>query len=205
MKVFNDVCEKRQNDIENSMKVIKDEFESVKLLVTDLTKLNVPDIKEEVTSLKTTFADIVSKNVIGSAGLGSVGGVNQFAEIDRKVQTELTEALEREKRRNNLIIAGLTDTDDSSVLKREIAETLEAAGVNASVNFEIVGRVGKPIRDKNRMCRISIEDSQHRLNVLRSSKNLKNVVGKERVFIMPDLTKKQQELSKKLRDKLKEV
>jgi len=55
------------------------------------------------------------------------------------------------------------------------------------------------------MVRINVSDLMHRSNILRAAKNLKNVSGREKVYIMPDLTKKQQDQGKKLRFKLKEI
>ena len=82
---------------------------------------------------------------------------------------------------------------------------MSAAGVPDTINFEVLGKVGKTTSENTTMVRINVSDLMHRSNILRAAKNLKNVSGREKVYIMPDLTKKQQDQGKKLRFKLKEI
>ena len=126
-------------------------------------------------------------------------------EIDKKVKLEMAEIIQRDKRKCNLIVVGVKDVGGNDLLKGEIKDILSSAGITDTINFEVQGKVGKTTSDNTTMVRISIIDFMHRSNVLKAAKNLKNVSGREKVFIMPDLTKKQQDQGKKLRFKLKEI
>src|ERR1700690_1361930 len=72
-----------------------------------------------------------------------------------------------------------------------------------TIEFEIKGRIGIS-KDKCRPLRVEIPSAVARRQILRKARDLKNEPTFDKVYIAPDLTKKQQEEDKTLRDKLKE-
>ena len=118
----------------------------------------------------------------------------------------MLEVMERDKRKNNLIFMGIkeaTEAEENKIIK-DIMETLVE---ETDIGYEIFGRVGRKDTsnsDKARPLRLVIEDIGHRQLVLSRGKKLKESNFKQ-IFIVPDLTRSQQEEDKKLRDKLKEI
>ena len=55
------------------------------------------------------------------------------------------------------------------------------------------------------MVRVICQDIETRRGILKGANKLRTVEGYERTYISPDLTKSQQEVDKRLRDKLREL
>ena len=122
---------------------------------------------------------------------------------DREFQVRLTEAMERDKRKNNLVIMGLKENMDEQETKKCIEDVFATIMDKEMTRFEAKGRIGK-IGTKCRPVRVEIEDYVYRRNLMKKANNLKDNKNYEKIFVSPDLTRKQQEEDKTLRDKLKE-
>jgi hypothetical protein len=121
------------------------------------------------------------------------------------MQLKMIESMEREKRRNNLIIRGIKETGEDE--KEQVDKILEMLVEEVHMKYEIVGRVGRIEKtgNKDRPLRIRMEDVDHKRRLLARGKKLKE--GQKwlkKVYLAPDLTKMQQEEDKKLRDMVKE-
>jgi hypothetical protein len=120
---------------------------------------------------------------------------------DRDMQIQVNEGLERDKRKMNLVLMGVPEErDNEAEFIREVFKALLDEGERPKYTImERVGRVG----DKMRPVRVAIDDWAQRRKLLSKAKILKNISGMERIYIAPDLTRKQQEDDKVLRDKVK--
>jgi PHD-finger len=168
--------ESRQDKVEQEMQGVKIEFEGIRAQYADIVKIK----SDPPSSMGTAVA---ATNI-------------------KTVQIEINECMEREKRKKNLVIVGIEENDDDDIVANKVSEVVRSTGGD---KFEIIGRVGKKLGNKPRLIRVCIEDGEDRTKILKGAVNLRNVTGLERVFVMPDLTKMQQETEKKLRDKLKEI
>src|ERR1700759_4269144 len=113
--------------------------------------------------------------------------------------------MEREKRRNNLVIFRVEETDDENLTKIKINEIVAAVGVNVE-KVKYFGRVGRKVTGaKPGVVRIVCEDAETKRSILKGANRLKVVEGFGRIYVSMDLTKEQQLNDKKLRDKLKEI
>lgn len=132
---------------------------------------------------------------------------------DKQIQEKMIEMMERDKRKNNLILIGVSEYERGEEEQKRVEEIVEALITEANVKFEIMGRVGRKDprpgttagRVRPRPIRIVVEDTGDRRRLLARGKTLKGKAGFEEIFVVPDLTKLQQEEDKKLRDKLKEI
>jgi hypothetical protein len=160
----------------------------------------IVDIKEQLVVLKQKYSDVV--RVEGAEGMVVI---NPPRVSDLKnIQLEFSELMERDKRKNNLVIFGIGETDDENITKNKINEIINEIGVDAN-KVKYFGRVGRrAIGGKARVVRVVCEDLETRRGVLKGANKLKVISGYERTYISPDLTKCQQEEDKKLRQKLKE-
>jgi hypothetical protein len=157
---------------------------------------------KEVEDMKQSFKGIVKEQELERE--------KELKTKDRDMHQKMIEMLEREKRRNNLIIRGIKETKDCDE-KEEVDKILEALVEEVNIKYEIVGRVGRLESDRgdirSRPLRIRIEEVEHKRRLLARGKNLKEAKDDmlRRVYVAPDLTRMQQEEDKKLRDKVKEL
>jgi len=163
-------------------------------------------VQKEIKELKQSFVDIVNEQEEERKKEDNKKTADRDKTVDRELQQKMLEVMEREKRKSNLIFMGIkeaTEEEENRIIK-DIMDTLVE---ETDISYEIFGRVGRKDTgntDKARPLRIVIEDIGHRRLVLSRGKKLKESSYKK-VFIVPDLTRLQQEEDKKLRDKLKEI
>ena len=183
--------ETKHEELVSDVIEIKSEIEALKLSFAEVTK-------SEIEALKLSFAEVTK-----GPAKPHVSPITTTVTLDKHVKIELAEAMEREKRRSNLVIVGLQEGSENEERDR-VKEILKQC-VGEEVDFKIVGRIGKLVSGKSRLTRFSVVEDQMRKSILKGARNLKEKEEYRNVFIMPDLTKKQQENGKKLRDKLKEI
>ena len=154
------------------------------------------DKKEE--SLKRSFSDILKEEM----NKDTKESVEQQSRGRRVVRMEVVEELERERRRDKLVIMGIPeegeDGDGEDIVKDVVAALME----EVVVEFKVIGRIGK-MGSKPRPVRIRVQDVGHRRKLLARAKELRNKEGLQKIFIVPDQTRMQQEADKVLRDKVK--
>lgn len=173
-----------------------DEMDEVKEALTEV-RLG----RDEV---KSTFAQIVQeeeKKVAEALERGrEVGGSGRTKE--REVQIQVLEMMERTKRRNNLILMGIPEEGKDGE-GSEIVQDVVNGLMTEKVEYEVMGRIGVK-GSKPRPIRIRVGDIVQKRKILASAKKLKNTVGMERIYIVPDLTWQQQEEDKKLREEVRQ-
>ena len=128
-------------------------------------------------------------------------------EDEREVQIQVNEMLERDKSKLNLVIMGVSEDEtegegDEEKVQKMLDELLE----RERVKYSLIGRVGKKGTRETaiRPIRIKIETIENKGKILKKARNLKEIEEYRKVYIVPDMTRKQQEEDKTLRDKVKE-
>jgi hypothetical protein len=187
------------------LKGLKDRVNKLEVELTNVGKnaVDLIDSSALETRIQATWAENVSKNV-----------GNQ---VDLKVKTmreDVEEKMEIEKRRSNVILHGvkeagivtveelLTNSPDRVALDEILQEGLR---LDASRHIEEVVRIGKLVPGKCRPLRVKIKSVEGRAEILRRAKELKENEKFSKVFITPDLTRKQQTSDKELRSQLKKL
>ncbi len=118
---------------------------------------------------------------------------------------QMAEAMERDKRRNNLIIMGLEEGKTEQETEKKIREMIaDMTDKEIYIEIEVKGRIGKINEKSARPVRVEVESPEERRLLLKKAITLKNNKKYEKIYVVPDLTRKQQEEDKQLRDKLKE-
>jgi hypothetical protein len=177
---------------------VEAEFEGVRKEVVEVGK----DLKEQ----KGKYSEALKKGlnqeqVEADKGRKEVGN---SANQEREFQMHLAEAMERDKRKSNLVIMGMKEEMGEQEANQFITTMLSKLLDGEKVAFENKGRVGKE-GDKCRPVRVTIEETTCRRGIMKKAMKLKEEREYEKIFISPDLTRKQQEEDKKLRDKVKEL
>jgi hypothetical protein len=144
-------------------------------------------VLNEVEYIKHTFKGIVKEQELERE--------KEIKRKDKDIQLKMIEVIEREKRRNNLIIRSIKESNECNE-HAEVGAIIEALVEEVSIKYEIVGRVGKKDREggKSRPHRIQMEDVDHKRRQLSRGKRLKDVHDEtlKNVYLAPDLTKMQQ-------------
>src|SRR6266516_1468792 len=135
---------------------------------------------------------------------GGGDGMRNMTMSNRDIKVGLSEMLERGKRKNNLVLFGIEETNDESVTKVKVNEIITAVGLDEN-KIKYFGRVGRlVVGAKARMVRVVCDDAETKRKFLKELNRLKTIEGFENKYVAADLTKEQQIQDKNLREKLKE-
>jgi len=136
--------------------------------------------------LKTELDSKVKKTVIG-------------------VKEDVEETLEIERRKLNLVIHGVPEVD----AEHDIGAISDILGTGLHMEFDrhvaSVMRIGKLDENRRRPIRLIIKSMDGKKQILPRAKDLKEVAEYKRMFISPDLTRKQQAADKVLRTQLNSI
>ncbi len=200
-----DSVKREIDEMKDSIKKIEEE----RNLEKDV-KQNDVKVVEEIGDLKTQLTDLKAKCLYSDAtrvqgAEATVVFTAQQSSTSKDFEIQVSELFERDKRKNNLVIFGIDETNDETLTKTKINDIIHVLGVDVN-KVKYFGRVGRVVTPgKARVVRVVCDDSEVRRSILKGSNRLRGLEGYERTYISPDLTKSQQELDKKLRDNLKNL
>ena len=137
----------------------------------------------------------VQQNVIGSV-------TESMESVQRNVLGKVSESMEIEKWKFNLILHGIKESENDEDEDVDIVnKILRSISIDPVRHVDGVSRVEHAATDKVRPTRIKVKTLEGTLEILRRGKTLKDGSFK-RVYISPDLTRRQQEVDNELRQKL---
>ena len=183
-------------------------------------KIELVEMKTEVKSTGDLAKTVDTKlETVVEASL--VNGFDQKVEIKvndkvKHMKDDVEESMEIERRKNNLVFHGVKESvtplvnfDQLGSTKsedQELVEELLKSGLrlDATRHIEGVQRIGRFVQGKIRPLRVAIKTFEARNEILKRARDLQNSTEFKRIFIAPDLTRKQQQIDKELRDKVKE-
>jgi hypothetical protein len=154
-------------------------------------------------------ASVVRAHSTYVEGLSSEGRVAAEVEQgeEKRWRVQSREEMDMSVKGRNLVIMGIEEQGEEEVrsgIMGKIGQILEEVGQGRS-QFRYIGRIGKRQGGRSRPVRIEMEDMDLRRKVLSKAKSLKESVTFNRVFIVPDLSRSQQLVDRKLRDKVREL
>ena len=172
----------------------------------------VARLDSEVGVRKKSSASQKSKNAELSKKLDKVMGKMEENEaaveqkIDEKAlniaQMSISEILEREKRKNQLILFNIKESDKDEAKGRKAEDTNEVnrilESINAPSEYDMINRVG-PKGATPRPVKIKLKNQDDQTNILKAAKNLK---GTE-IYINKDMTPLEQAEHRRLVMELK--
>ena len=188
-----------------------------KNLITENSRLRerYEEVKDRLESLEIIMGDLREeiRNLTANVGQGRSGSLT-LEEVRNEVREEIKEQNEREKKKNNIVMYNIEEST-----KAERDERLKACGEIISgelgmTNVEIVevSRLGKVEEasgntrrnQKPRPVLVKLRNPGEKWGIIAQGKRLKNSENEKvkNVFIAPDLTMKEREHEKKLREEL---
>uniref|UniRef100_A0A1Y1M2F4 Uncharacterized protein n=1 Tax=Photinus pyralis TaxID=7054 RepID=A0A1Y1M2F4_PHOPY len=122
----------------------------------------------------------------------------EFKEMKEQLDetNERLERLERERRRNNVVVSGLELDNDPSSLKEDIGNFIQQE-LGVGVNIKTAFKIGP------KLCLIQLETFEDKIKILQNKMKLRNM-GEEKVFINNDLTRKERDIDKQIRKRAEE-
>jgi len=112
--------------------------------------------------------------------------------------------LEIEKRKYNVVIKGVAETEDAEKLVEKLCKELNVSEGKMGVDIQLVERIGYKDKDKIRLIRVKLMDLEGRRKILFAARGLAKSQDFKKVYIMPDWTRKQVENDRHLRYKLRQ-
>ena len=189
--------------MKSDLKKVASEVTAVTLQIGDL----VPDKQVEDESLKKQVDDL-TKAFISDGAWNEVVKKNVEQEMTaglKKVREDMEENLEIERRKGNLIFHGVTESNAESDI--DALERIFANGLHLDFSRHVVTavRIGRQVvPDRPRPLKVQIKSADGKKEILVRARSLKETMSFKRIFITPDLTRKQQSADKELRMKLKQ-
>lgn len=194
------VSEKFENEREDLKEEIKNELkETLKIEPTEPLVVTIEDDEENDDNT----------NAWQTAG-GRRNNKAPTPILSHIIQEEMMERQKIDLNKKNLVIAGIAENNSAE-------EDMEAVKTLIEEELDIVAEIEKVVRcgreksndpDKPRFLKLFMKTQDNRKKILQNAKNLRNSNDehiKSKVYISPDLTKKQQLAAKNLRDRLKTV
>ena len=182
--------EKMKKDV-----VVKGEMDEVKKEVIGLKKDKTGvDLGTEV---RKTFVKIMAEEKQKEEDEG------KSKAKERDMEMKMKEVLEREKRRLNVVVMGLPEESEEED-RAKIGTIVNSLIEEVQIKFLVLGRIGKK-GEKPRPLRVKFENLEDKRRVLGRARNLKKTEGLDKVYVVPDLTKMQQDEDKKLRSEVKRL
>ena len=160
------------------------------------------EIREIVKVTDTKLETIIEAKLVESVEELKKGRESESVTNLGLKREEVLEEIEIEKRKLNLVIIGLKEENDEQLVKDLFTVLVGNKGVRAISRVERIGRV-KP--GTTRPVRVLMANTDSRTEILQSCPDLRKHEEYKKVYISPDLTRKQQESDKIIRDKLKEM
>jgi hypothetical protein len=196
---------------EEAAKGLKEEMVAAKKAVEVAAGEGVELVKREIGQAKSSFAEAVKTEGIKFVDIVkeeedkwvTVAGKDK-KKTDRTMQMEVAEALEREKRKDKIVVIGIEEETEGGPSDGEtVTDILDSLVTEYEVGFTVIGRIGKKVENGRRPIRVMIEDQESRRRILGRAKMLKGWNDTKKIYVVPDMTRMEQERDKVLRDEVK--
>ena len=129
--------------------------------------------------------------------------------IDVKLQSAIDDYRNRESRKLNVILHNIPEptaeqaTDRKAEDKEQIADMIENGLPLEPIETHSIIRLEKKIEGKARLTKVTLDSVKNKRDVLNNAKNVRNSSTWGRVYITPDLTPRERDANKILREELK--
>lgn len=165
------------------------EMEEIKSMLSDMM-LEIKEIKRNQIEQQRKMEEILEENKKMKEYSSKLE--EKIEKLDMKIEN-----LEKEKKRNNLIITGITPkAKDNQTLRFELEDFIRGA-------LKIETKIRNAKRIGNTTCMVEMENWEEKLKILKVKSNLKNR-REAKIYINNDLTDKEKEIQKSIRSREKE-
>lgn len=206
---------KKMAKIQDNIQLLTRSVREQEALAVDQSNM-MKRVLTESQNQKFLYSDAVKKScdkMIGEVKdkLSAMPGSNSKSSINIKeaqtVSKVFDDFLDKNKRARNLVIHNFPEQEGSTVVERSQADmSLFSSMIKETLHMNVRPtksfRAGKFIPNKDRLLIITLENEDVKYDVLRMASQLRTCEGWRRVFITPDLTYKERQQQKMLREEL---
>ena len=183
--------------------------------VDSQTKLIERSIRETVAQkstyaemVKGTCSEVVSKVSAKLSSFPQLASANAASKDVQNISRVFDDFLDKDKRKNNLVIHNLPEPDSTSLKERsekDIRQFQELVKDTFRLNVRVTKsfRVGKAVPNRHRLLIVTLESPDMKHDLLQLAPQLRKSSNWVNIYITPDLTKAEREVARKLRDDLK--
>jgi PHD-finger len=194
-------CDKGVSKLLQSMSVLQKRQDIFESELTNI-KGDITDIQTSIQALDTKMECMIDTKVCDT--------IEEKVEekVDLKVKfmsAKVEEDMEIERRKYNVIFHGVVEDvnmSDADIIKHVVSNGLK---LDHTRHIEEITRIGKTVNGKVRPIRVVLRAWESKKELLQRAKDLKDDDRFKKIYITPDLTRKQQEADKNLRDNLKKI
>jgi hypothetical protein len=169
-------------------------------------KGDIKNIQTSIQALDTKMECMIEAKLCDTIEEKVEAKVEEKVELKVKIMSaQVEEDLEIERRKYNLIFHGVVEDEtmsDADIIKHVVSHGLK---LDHTRHIEEITRIGKTVNGKVRPIRVVLRSRESKREFLQRAKDLKDDDRFKKVYITPDLTRKQQEVDKNLRDNLKRI
>ena len=200
--------------VRDHMKIIVQSMKEQEKVVSDSAKL-LERICKDQHNQKATYADMVRgtcdkvvKEVSAKIEtLPAKVGVKDSSEATRAMSNVFDSFMDREKRKLNVVVHNLPEDDSETLAERtirdqEIFKDVIKAGMNLNIHPTRSFRVGKKLDDRPRLLIVTLDSAETKIELLKMAPQLRYLTTWKRIYVTPDLSKKEREEGKRLREEL---
>ncbi|XP_050516149.1 uncharacterized protein PF3D7_1120000-like [Diabrotica virgifera virgifera] len=184
--------EQEKQEMEDIKKMLKEMNEDIKTQIKEL-KTELKEENEEIrNNIREERKELKQENKMLKAENKKI--TEDLSDLKRSM-----ERLDKEKRKNNLIISGLIiDSEDPIALKQEMTNMLENHPGRIKTDVKRAQKIG------TETCLVELGNEEEKVAILRNKSKLKKVKHRK-ICITEDLTKRDQQKAKALRDISREM
>ena len=190
----------RQEKMEKKMREMEKKLDSNDRLIKEVkaraekNKVDIEQVEGQVESVlecEREIQEIKEKLISMESQPNTVGG-------EEKIQREINEALQRERKRNRVVINNLIEAEDTvEEIQSKVDQLLQEFAISSG---EIV-QVNR-LKD-HRYISVEMKQTESKAKLLKRAKELKETVQYANVYIRPDLTYNQRKEAKQAREEMK--
>ena len=215
LKNINDQMETMKRAVNEHIKLVNRAFRQQEEMNIEQTKLMERSVRLQHES-KASYADMVrgscadiAKEVSHKVNDIIADKVQALSvpEPSKDIDTAVNSALDRERRKLNVVVHNLPETTPTVDQTREKGDLLKFSTI-IKENLKLIiraskcHRVGKLLEDRPRLLVVTLENFETKMELLRASSELRTTTEWRNLYINPDLTPAEREANRRLRQEL---
>lgn len=128
----------------------------------------------------------------------------EVPDLQDKISEEVREAMERRGRRLNVVMRNIPEKGEADDAKY-VNDLFYGPMALENIDITCLERLGERRRNQSRLLKVSLSTWTMKKKILAAAKKLANEGDEyKEIYISPDLTKKEQEMDRELREQLKQ-
>lgn len=205
------MLQERMSKMENEMEKEMDRKKSHEKSFAEIVKQQADEVKQTKSELQSKIQGMAKvleeqrADLVQEQGIGQEGGRQKLKHNREEcIKIQVTEAMETEKRKYNVVIRGVAETEDAEKMVERLWKELHIGEGKMGADIQTVERIGYKNKDRIRLIRVKLMDLECRRKLLFAARGLTKSEDFKEVYIMPDWTRKQVENDRHLRFKLRQ-